>query len=262
MLRRSRVSGIPDIGRIGAALARPGMDPRQWVSFAYANADSQVSTDGHFVEVTLAPSGQGLTCHVPAEYAGNGFGIHCIVHADDELVVIIPDGDPNHGGDVIARQYSSADSPSSEAIANPDDFVLVVEKDKNLRLITHGGGKSYLNSDTKVVLASPAVHLGKEDPNDAIILGTTFRQAQGQMDSVLMAQLTVLGTLASALAGQFTLAVILNAIPIVGGLLALPFFQAGITSGIIPQTPAYVSMDTAITTFETNSYLSGDSKTS
>jgi hypothetical protein len=237
------------------------MDTRQWVSLGYAEADSVVSKDGQFVDVTLAPSGQMCTCRVAPIYAGIGFGLYSIIHADDEVVVKIPDGDPGHGGVVTGRTHSIADSPSSEAIANPKDFVLVVETDVHLRLITHGQGKAYLNSDTKVVLVSPKVNLGKEDPSDAVILGTTYRDAQGQMDSVLGAQLVTLSTLAAAQAAQFTLAVILNAIPIVGGLLALPFFQAGITSGIIPQTPAFVAMDTAIETFESQPYLSGTSST-
>lgn len=154
MLRHSRASGLMDMNRLGAALARPGMDTRITSSYAYANDESHYdAAHGVFVDVTLAPSGQVLTARVPADYAGKGFGFYARIHKDDELLVVLPNGDPSDGPVVVARLWSQADTPPAEAGTDEDEVMLVVEKDKNLRLKTTGKGVVEVDSDTTVTIA-------------------------------------------------------------------------------------------------------------
>jgi len=101
---RARVGTGLDTQRLGQALARPGMDPRVWVTLAYANGESAVDApEGVFVDVTLSPSGQVVCARVGTGYAGNSFGAYGKIHKDDELVVVIPNGDPAEGAVVVAR---------------------------------------------------------------------------------------------------------------------------------------------------------------
>lgn len=165
MLRASRVSGLLDVGRLGAALARPGIDTRISSSRAYANAESYYDEKaGVFVDVTLVPSGQEVTARVPSLYAGVGFGFYARIHADDELLVVLPNGDPAEGAIVVARLWSEADTPPTEAKDDPDEIMLVVEKDKHLRLKTTGEGKVAIQSEKeiKLDLGGPVLTMTKD----------------------------------------------------------------------------------------------------
>ena len=272
MLRRSRVARTPDISRIGEALARPGMDTRTWNSLGYAMADSVPSADGHFVEVTLAPSGLVVTARVASPYSGIGFGFYAKIYEDDELEIEVPAGDPMHGCVVTGRTFDVATPLPQEAINNPEDIVFVAKTDKMLRWITHGQGKSYLNSDTKVVLTSPKVNLGAEDPNQHAVNGDLYRTAQAQLDSQLQAQLAVAvggetaavtaATAMAAAGGLMATAAGFMLIPIFGSMFAAPFiaaagalFTAGmpaLAAGHTTVLGADTAMGTAIGTFETN----------
>lgn len=151
MLSRTRVSGLLDVGRLGQALARPGIDTRIQTSRAYADDESYYDEKaGVFVEVTMVPSGQSVTARVPASYAGSGFGFYARIHKDDEVLVILPNGDPADGAVVVARLWSEADVPPAEAKDDPDEVMLIVEKDKSLRLKTTGEGKVEIDSDKQV----------------------------------------------------------------------------------------------------------------
>lgn len=145
MLKHTRVTGIPDVQRIGAAIARPGNDPRLWVSFATVDAVG-VDSEGAFVDCTCLPTGDPVTARVGALYAGPGFGFYVPISVGDEVVVVLPNGDPLHGGVVVARLQSPSDELSAEAQANPTDAVLVIEEGKSIRIAVSGGGKVYLGS--------------------------------------------------------------------------------------------------------------------
>jgi len=153
MPRRSRAARTFDITRFSAGLARPGMDTRIQSSLAIADGESEYDEEeGVFVDVTLMPSGQKLTARVPANYAGKGFGFYARVHKEDDLLVVLPNGDPAEGAIVVARLWGAADTPPTEAKDDPDEVMLVVEKDKHLRLKTTGKGRVVVSSEDRVTL--------------------------------------------------------------------------------------------------------------
>jgi hypothetical protein len=176
MLSRTRVGTGMDTSRLGEAVSRPGIDPRMWKSLAIAVADSMVDPNGAgvFVDVMLMPSEQMATARVGSEYAGSGWGLYAPIYEDDELEVSIPSGHQAEGLIVSKRLWSAADSPPTQAMNEPKDLLLVVQKDSNFRIIMQGGGK---------------LNLGSENPTDAAILGTTFRNQQSQMDQTVAEQL-------------------------------------------------------------------------
>ncbi len=157
MLKATRVSPAPDISRIGAALARPGMDPRIWVSLAIVRAVNLDSTHGPFADVVLLPSQVKSTARLGAAYAGPGFGLYLPVGVDDEVKVEAPSGDPAEGLVITERLWSPAATPPQEAIDHPTDLVLHVKSGKTLRITVSGGGKFLLggeNSSEPVVLGN------------------------------------------------------------------------------------------------------------
>jgi phage baseplate assembly protein gpV len=143
---------IPDVSMIARAIQRPGIDPRAWVSLALVQS-VVVDTDGAFCDVLLVPSNRLHTARLGAAYAGSGWGLFLPPLVDDEVVVLAPDGDPSAGLVIVSRLWSQVDAPPTEAQANPEDAVLVVQPDKSLRLSVSGGGKVYIGGSdgTKAV---------------------------------------------------------------------------------------------------------------
>lgn len=157
---RSRVTRGIDVARLSNAVARPGIDPRIWVSYAYLTSEPYIETvEGRqdiVADVMLVPSMQEETARVGAIYAGNGFGFYCPLHAEDEVLVLAPSGDPDAGLVITQRLWSPADPPPQEVVVNPEDVTLVVEEGKNLRITVKGAGNVVLAVDAgKIYLGSP-----------------------------------------------------------------------------------------------------------
>lgn len=170
MRSRTRIASGIDVGALSQAVSRPGIDPRVWVSTAFADSDSVVDADhGVFVDVTLSPSGHQMTARVVPDYAGHGFGVYSRIHKDDELVIQIPNGDPADGAVVVGRPWSAADPPPSDAVNHPEDVVVVVEKDHSLRITTTGAGQ--------VIVTSPTIKLGSEQSSEPVPLGNVLAEA-------------------------------------------------------------------------------------
>jgi hypothetical protein len=103
-------------------LATPGIDPRQWVSYATVDPDtpdarSVLYTDPEtgnpypfpIVLCTLQPSGIPIPCRVAASVAGDGESEWNPFVAGDEVLVAIPGGHEREGGVIFARLNQSFD---------------------------------------------------------------------------------------------------------------------------------------------------------
>ena len=185
---RTRVGTTVDTQRLGASIARPGIDTRVWISLAFARGESMVdAANGVFVDVTCVPHGEQYTARVASNYAGTGFGAYAKIHANDALLVAAPEGDPGHGLVVLSRFWSSIDTPPQDSVDNPDDIVLTVEADKNVRIKLQGSGQVFLDTAGGNVHVATAggnavvdsgagkVFLGADNlitPNDGVVHGT------------------------------------------------------------------------------------------
>lgn len=196
MLRSRVLSGI-DTARLATAVARPGIDPRVWVSYAILASDPVVVTTANeqdvVVDVILLPSGTVETARVGAAYAGNGFGLYMPLKQDDEVLVAAPSGDPDEGMVVIQRLWSPADLPPQAVVDNPTDVTLVVEPGKNLRLNVQGAGNVYMTVDTGKVF------LGSADGTEPAAKGTSLKAYLDALVTQLLAH-----THTSAAPGQPT----------------------------------------------------------
>lgn len=281
MLKRSRIGTGVDTQRFGQALARPGMDPRVWISLAYANDESVVDPpEGVFVDVTLAPSGQVVTARVSAPYAGAHFGRYAKIHKDDELLVGLPNGDPAEGTIVLARLWSKADQPPDDASQNGDEVVDAIEPDKPYRLRTSGSGKIEVDAEAKVtvksgdtiILECDKVRLGEEGASEQLVMGTTYRAKEQTLDTSLATQFA---QIAAAFSAIQTAMIAYNSamqpasdkvlIPPAGkaiGVATLTMVTA-VNAACVTGNTAALAAQTAINTFEASApqYLSNVSKT-
>lgn len=273
MNRRTRVGSTIDTNRLGAAISRPGIDPRIWCSLAYAADESVLDEEhGDFVDVVLLPSQQEVTVRVPQAYAGKSFGSgDGRIHKDDEIVVLLPDGDPAAGGIVVARLWGAIDLPPQLAIDHPNDIIRVLEAGIGWRAAGTGDGsvidvevedditvkttkKTTFDAET-VIAKTGNVRLGDEDAAESLILGDTYRNQEGVMNAAFqsaLAQFTSAGA-------QLVAAAPLLLIPIGGPIAASPLILAAGTL----LTAGAAAMNAAIAAFEgaAPTYLSGTSKT-
>jgi hypothetical protein len=104
------------------AFKRPGMDPRQWISYAtvdpetpdkksvaFEDADGNPSPYGPMVNCTLQPTGISLAARVAYHVAGDGEGEWYPFVAGDELLVAIPEGSERAGAVIIGRLNQELD---------------------------------------------------------------------------------------------------------------------------------------------------------
>lgn len=108
--------GDLDLSVLAEAVARPGIDPRIWVSYGIVNReqDDQHSVEfdpdwGPLVSVILQPHNQLISCRVSSQIAGNGEGEWHPFLEGDEVLVVVPEGDTRTGPVIIGRLNNALD---------------------------------------------------------------------------------------------------------------------------------------------------------
>lgn len=116
-----------------------------------------------------------------------------------------------------------------------------------------------IQMDDKVFIRSAGVHVGSA--SDAWMLGTTYRNAESQMNMKLSAYLVSLTSLIATAAGALQTAGGLLVVPI-GGAIAAAVPISAAAAALMAAGPLLGQMGSAITTFETgaSSYLSTKNK--
>jgi uncharacterized protein involved in type VI secretion and phage assembly len=188
MSRIRRPGASLDTRRFGQALSFPGIDPRLWVSTACVDAVHVDAANGPFIDATLLPSGMSITARVGSPYAGSGWGLHAPLAVDDEVVVVIPDGDCTHGAVVVARLWAAADPPPAIAAAakTTNDPLLQAQPGTTLRLV------------------ADKIELEAAGGTQALVRGTDYRKGEAKMNQTLQQQLAALATASTALATAMT----------------------------------------------------------
>jgi len=182
MLPNTRVARRAlDMGKLGQALARPGMDTRSWVCEAIVEAFKLDPDEGAFADVTLVPSGEPETVRVGAFYAGPGFGFYAPLEKDDHVIVAFPNGDPDQGGVIVARLWSASDPPSDTAKSNDSDVSIHIKDGATLRIVVSGSGKIMLGGDG-LIAADNGVVLGSGIDS---LTGSTYYSLQSASDIVM-----------------------------------------------------------------------------
>jgi hypothetical protein len=176
--RASRIATSPDVQRVGQALARPGMDTRNWVQLAIVKEIDVDPDHGVFATVTTMPDGLEQQARLGVIYAGDGFGVYAPLRVDDEVLCAVPEGDPDHGLVIVARLWSAADKPPTDVgsqDAPSEDLIVVVDRDKSLRVRLVGNGNAVIAVDAgKVYLGGPDT--GDGAATEPAVLGDTLNE--------------------------------------------------------------------------------------
>ena len=164
---------VIDPTRISRLVSRPGVDPRQWLTYAVVKELGFDPAEGMFADVQYVPTGEIETVLVGASYAGNDFGCWAPLEVDDTVVVGIPGGDPGNGPVILARVWKAGDKPNAD-MGNGEvptrDFVLRVNKNSKLRIRTSGEG------DIEIVPeGSGKVYLGDVADTEPAVRGLTLQ---------------------------------------------------------------------------------------
>ena len=104
----------PDVGAMSAAVSRPGIDPRVWLTLAVVSRVGFDADEGPFADVQYQPGGENETALIGSSYAGNEFGDWGDVAEGDTVLVAQPMGDPGNGPVIICRMWNAGDAPFSE----------------------------------------------------------------------------------------------------------------------------------------------------
>lgn len=145
------------------AYRRPGMDTRQWVSYALVSPSQDVGGEtidsvefddelGPLVNVKLQPSNIEVRCRVAQRFAGAGEGEYSPFIEGDEVIVLIPEGDERAAPVIVGRLNNSIDVFPAESVAGQDPtnntfaferrrtpFVTEYASSYMLRVASHGG---------------------------------------------------------------------------------------------------------------------------
>ena len=154
-------------------------------------------------------------------------------------------------------QFIQIDHENKEVLVQADKNWQVDVVDGTARLGSTGDfnirTRAALNMDAtqNVNIRSRGVLVG--DATDAWLKGTTYRTSQGALHAQMSSTFGILAGLVSAAGASLTAGSALNAIPIVGGLLAAPLF---ITAGVSLTSagPLFGAMAGYIQAFEGQSF--------
>lgn len=113
------------------AFAHPGIDPRQWVSYGTVSPQQEVDGEvidsvefddelGPLVNVRLQPTNLEVRCRIASFVAGAGEGEYVPFVENDEVIVLIPQGDEASSPCIVGRLNNSIDNWPSESIAGQD----------------------------------------------------------------------------------------------------------------------------------------------
>lgn len=127
----------PDMLRIGAAIERPGIDPRTWTTLAMVTA-IDVTAKGVYCDFTTLLGIEDTAAYAPI-YGGAGYGLYLPLRVEDWVLVAVPEGDWNAGARIIARVWDEGDPPPDVVAAHPQDLALVVYPGSAIRIITNNG---------------------------------------------------------------------------------------------------------------------------
>lgn len=184
-----------DIGRLGAALQRPGIDTRIWLSLAVVEDVAFDADDGMYADVIMQPGGNKETVIIGSDYAGPDYGSYMPLKVSDVILVAVPCGDPGFGPIFLKKIWSKADPPPAEfqnpngadAMDATNDATTVVEPATTykivarrgakirleaqdgceINLVTTGSGKINITSESTITVNSPDVRLG-DSPGAAV----------------------------------------------------------------------------------------------
>lgn len=184
-------------------------DARAWCSYgivATVGDDGTINdTDQHAVliapggvavDVVLAPSEEPVTCRYAGIAGGPDVTIYAPIHAGDEVLVVIPDGQLGLPPVIVAIMTSRAAPLPIENDGKPvfrNDRLSIFSRTVPIEIRTPGGSVR-VEPDGKVNLGAP-------DAGEQLVLGTSYRSAEHEMNAGLLGLSAAFNLLQTAAVG-------------------------------------------------------------
>lgn len=192
-----------DVNRLREAISGPGADPRSWVAIARVDDEPDARryepAYGWIVDVTMQSgplAGEGpVPCRVVSLFGGAGFGASCPVALGAEVLVLMPDGDPNVQP-VVVGYFSNPGEPlpstvngqsANEAFAEATAFA---KTDASVSLEV--GPTLRASATSKASVEAPTVALADEAATQPFVRGTDLQTALANLSSALNTYATAL----------------------------------------------------------------------
>lgn len=207
----ARVRRPADAQRLSELVARPGIDPRTWVSAARVDAHSRrwESAYGWVVDVTFYGGGLDepeVTARVLGTGpTGDGCGEYLPPSDGVEVLVGLPDGDPDGGPVVLGVLRNQSEQPPAEIHGRPIDGAAeastelkVSPFDTELKVSPHSRREQYAGAlavAAEAISLIGRVNLASEEPGQSAVRGDDLVDALGTL-------LDGLDVMAAAFAGM------------------------------------------------------------
>lgn len=198
-----------DAGRLGALAARPGIDPRVWVTYARVLETAYDPEHGLFADVQYLPSGDQTTALVGSSLASAGAGVSTPLNVGDLVLVLVPMGDDDHGPVIVSRLWSGGARPPASGFGGEDDgtgtpigpdVVLVAPAGAAARATTNGANiELEATGDASKLVARATDVVQLQDGSQAFVRGNDFADATGAYLDAQVVFLTALGVFFGAL---------------------------------------------------------------
>ncbi len=200
-------SRTPDVARMGLAVSYPGIDPRTWVSSARVDDDADAltwdATCGWIADVSFYGSALDGETETPCRVLSNGppgagFGEYIPPVPNCEVLVVMPDGDPEVGPLVVG--YATNEStckPPIEINGIPIDGELLSSTplrvspfDTEFKKSPHHRREEYaldrhIQARNQILEAGEQVKLALRDAAQSFVRGERFVEVlNGWIDAV------------------------------------------------------------------------------
>ncbi len=144
---------MPDVR---AALDFLRADTRRWAALGLV-VEVVVDRESVYLEVDLQPDGDSVLARAVPTFAGAGWGIYHPIAAGDQVLVVMPEGDPDLSPVAIGPLHTETDAVPTEALGEPETWWLVMRPGKHVRIKATGAGRIYLEAPTVHVVGDAEV---------------------------------------------------------------------------------------------------------
>lgn len=183
--RPRRIRKNLDTTRLAAAAARPGIDPRVWLTWAEVVELGHDPAGDLLADVKYMPDGRPETAKIGTCYVDDGAGDYSPLDVGDTVLVAVPMGDEAFGPVIISRVWNESKRPSHSDFGDGDeptknrvirmgkgrklvirsngtggDVDIQAEGFGNVNINSTGGGNTNVTSDNQVKVNGAKVILG------------------------------------------------------------------------------------------------------
>lgn len=156
---------MPDFKGAGEALAGYGQDSRTWAVEATVD-EVYLDETGVFVDVTATtggqPGGLPLRAKLFSTFGGKGRAVHVPIQVGDQVLVVIPNGNPDGAPKAFGPLHTDGDEVPQEVLDDPDSLWIRAADGESVKVKTSGGGNIEITCNGTASVKCDDVLLGND----------------------------------------------------------------------------------------------------